>query len=178
MDPLVPTNPAKRPAEVDRRLTSLERGMMSASNGAAAAINYSGGNPSVLAPGSFAPLFSPGPVVAFMVPLSGKVLVTMCMQSDITLPVSATNVMGRNEAGVALSGDYNTRAIVATETLYHARSGAPASVQAYEGVGVSRTILIDGLNPGPTTFTMQFRADKIGAVFPYVGGILLSVSAS
>ena len=178
MDPLVPTNAAKRPAEVNRRLDTLERGMLSANNGAVAATNYIGGNPSVLAPGTFAALLSVGPVVQLSVPLSGRVLVTMCMQSDITLPVSATNVMGRNEAGVELSGSYNTRAINATETLYHARSGAPSGFQTNEQVGVSRTILLVDLTPGPTTFTMKFRADKIGAVFPYVGGILLAVSVS
>lgn len=178
MDPLIPTNPAQRPADVERRLDTLERAARIAANGAVAAANYLGGNPSVLAPGVFAPLPSGQPEVSFTVSGLGRVLVTMSMQSDITLPVSVTNVSGRNEAGVILSGPYNTRAVDVTQTLYHARSGAPANVQAYEGIGVSRTILLDGLNPGPTTFTMVFRADKVGAVFPYVGGILLAVAAA
>lgn len=178
MDPLVPTSAAKRPAHVQRQIEDLQRGMRLNENRANAVANYIGGNPSVLASGVFGPLVSTGPIVPFFVPLTGRVLVTMSMQSEITLPVSATNVMGRNEAGVELSGEANTRAINVTETLYHARSGAPSGVQTNEQVGVSRTILLDGLTPGPTVFTMKFRADKVGAVFPYVGGILLAVTAA
>lgn len=171
---LLPPDPSDVPNELRRRIQVLEDSMRMPGTGGYVFANNIGGNPSVLAPGVFAPLFSAGPEGACMVPPSGRVMVTMSMQSDITLPVSATNVLGRNEAGFTLSGA-NTRAVDVTQTLYHARSGAPASVQAYEGIGVSRSVLLEGLTCGTTTFTMVFRADKLGAVFPYVGGITLAV---
>lgn len=173
-NPLLPTSAAEFPAEVRERLYRLEAAQRTPGVAGYVAANNIGGNPSVLSPGVFAPLLSSGPELTCMVPPSGRVMVTMSMQSDITLPVSATNVLGRNEAGFTLSGA-NTRAVDATQTLYHARSGAPASVQAYEGIGVSRSVLLDDLDGGMTTFKMVFRADRLGAVFPYVGGITLAV---
>ncbi len=173
MPPLLPPHPSDVTNALERRIKVLEDSMRIPGVGGYAAVNYSGGNPTVLAPGSFAPLLSPGPEVTVSL-FSGRAIVMMSFESGITLPVSATNVMGRNEAGVRLSG-VNTRPIDVTETLYHARSGAPAGVQAADQVAVSRTILLEGLTPGSTTFTMEFRADKIGAVFPYVGGIALVV---
>ena len=169
---------AKRFAEIERRIGAQEQAIRNAWNGAAAAQNINGGNPSLLAPGVYGPLLSAGPIVRFYVPNTGAVAFGMYMQSDLTVPISATNVAGRNEAAVELSGN-NVRACQPNEALWHACSGAPSTVQEYQGIGVSRVVLLTGLAEGPTTFQMKFRSDKVGVgVGAFVSGIVLTVTAA
>ena len=70
---------AKRFAEIERRIGAQEQAIRNAWNGAAAAQNINGGNPSLLAPGVYGPLLSAGPIVRFYVPNTGAVAFGMYM---------------------------------------------------------------------------------------------------
>lgn len=148
---LLPPDPSDVPNELARRIQVLEDSMRMPGMGGYAAVVNSDAVPQALSSGTYgAPeTGDAGPTATATPPKSGRVAVTVSMQSIISL-VGGTE--GAIEAGVRLSGG-NTRAIDFYSKFTHRIQQGPR----LDNLPISRTFLLEGLASVPTTFTVEYR---------------------